>query len=152
MKKYLSTIFLALLTGFFLCSFFLHEYDDYKGIKVSSSGESLYFVQYGVYSSIESMEKNTISLENYIYNKEDNLYYVYISITKSEEVLKKIQNYYKEQGINTISKEFVINNKNFINKVNEYDKLIKESDDSTYISSIINQTLISYEEDYNGKN
>lgn len=119
---------------------------------MSSSGESLYFVQYGVYSSIESMEKNTISLENYIYNKEDNLYYVYISITKSEEVLKKIQNYYKEQGINTISKEFVINNKKFINKVNEYDKLIKESDDSTYISSIINQTLISYEEDYNGKN
>ena len=48
MKKYLLTFLIALIVGFFLSNFFLKQYDDFEGIKVSTTGETLYFVQYGV--------------------------------------------------------------------------------------------------------
>lgn len=147
MKKYFFPILLALITGFFLCTIFIHEYEDYEGIQVSYNGENLFFIQSGVYSSIESMEENTMNLENYIYNEKNGLYYVYIGITHSEKVKNKIMEYYKEKGINTITKEFTVSNINFINKIKEYDNLIINSEDSIYISSLINQALISYEEE-----
>ena len=146
MKKYLLTFLAALVIGFFLSNFFLKQYDDYKGIKVSGMGESLYFIQYGVFSSLESLEENTINLQNYVYNKQDNLYYVYVGITKLEDNAKKIVNYYKSIGYDAIIKEFEITNKNFLEILVNYDEVLKNTNDETAISSIINQVLIKYEE------
>ena len=146
MKKYLLTFLIALIIGFFLSNFFLRQYDDFDGIKVSSNGENLYFVQYGVFSSLESLEENTISLQNYVYNKQDNLYYVYVGITKLEENAKKIVNYYKSLGYDAIIKEFGITNKEFLEILVNYDEVLKNTNDETAISSIINQVLMKYEE------
>ncbi|MBE6138981.1 MAG: SPOR domain-containing protein [Firmicutes bacterium] len=147
MKKYLLTFLVALIIGFFLSAFFLKQYDDFEGIKVvSSSGENLYFIQYGVFSSLESLEDNTINLQNYVYNKQDNLYYVYVGITKLEENAKKIVNYYKSLGYDAIIKEFGITNKEFLELLVNYDEVLKNTDDKTAIASIISQTLIKYEE------
>lgn len=146
MKKYLLTFLIALVIGFFLSNFFLKQYDDFEGIKVSGKGENLYFVQYGVFSSLESLEENTISLQNYVYNKQDNLYYVYVGITKLEENAKKIVNYYKNLGYDAIIKEFGITNKSFLELLVNYDEVLKNTDDETAIASIINQVLIKYEE------
>ena len=110
MKKYLLTFLIALIIGFFLSNFFLKQYNDFDGIKVSGTGESLYFVQYGVFSSLESLEENTIALQNYVYNKQDNLYYVYVGITKLEENAEKIVKYYKNLGYDAVIKEFEITN------------------------------------------
>lgn len=147
MKKYLLTFLVALIIGFFLSVFFLKQYDDFEGIKVvSSTGENLYFIQYGVFSSLESLEDNTINLQNYVYNKQDNLYYVYVGITKLEENAKKIVNYYKSLGYDAIIKEFGITNKEFLELLVNYDEVLKNTDDKTAIASIISQTLIKYEE------
>ena len=59
MKKYLFTFLIALIIGFFLSNFFIRQYDNYTGIKVSSFGDELYFVQYGVFSTLENMERET---------------------------------------------------------------------------------------------
>ncbi|MBR6690681.1 MAG: SPOR domain-containing protein [Bacilli bacterium] len=146
MKKYLFTFLIALIIGFFLSNFFLKQYDDFEGIKVTGIGENLYFVQYGVFSSLESLEENTIALQNYVYNKQDNLYYVYVGITKLEENAKKIVNYYKNLGYDAIIKEFGITNKDFLELLVNYDEILKNTDDETAISSIINQVLMKYEE------
>ena len=146
MKKYLFTFFVAIIIGFFLSNFFLKQYDDYNGIKVSNTGENLYFVQYGVFSNLESLEENTISLQNYVYNKQDNLYYVYVGITKLEENAKKIVNYYKNKGYETIIKEYGITNQRFLDILLNYDEVLKNTNDETVISSILNQTLAKYEE------
>ena len=103
MKKYLLTFIIALIIGFFLSNFFLKQYDDFEGIKVSNNGESLYFIQYGVFSTLESLEENTIALQNYVYNKQDNLYYVYVGITKLKENAEKIINYYKDFCLNELN-------------------------------------------------
>lgn len=146
MKKYILSFFIALTVGFLLCKFFLNQYDDYTKISVSSIGDTLYFIQYGVFSSLESMEENTINLENYVYNIDEEKYYVYIGITKDKENKDKLINYYKSIGYDTIVKEYQIKNEKFINELNNYDTLLKETNDDTAIASIINQTLIKYEE------
>lgn len=146
MKKYMLTFLSALIIGFFLANFFIKQYDDYKGIKVNSMGEELYFIQYGVYSSVDSMEENTISLQNYVYNIDEKLYYVYVGITKNEENAKKIVNYYKELGYDTIIKKFSITSENFINLLNNYDEVLGNTKDKTAIASVINQVLMKYEE------
>lgn len=146
MKKYLLTFLIALIIGFFLSNFFLRQYDDFKGIKVSGTGENLYFIEYGVFSSLESLEENTIALQNYIYNKQDNLYYVYVGITKLEENAEKIVNFYKNMGYDATIKEFGITNKEFLELLINYDEILKNTNDETAISSIINQVLMKYEE------
>ena len=146
MKKYLFTFLIALIIGFFLSNFFLQQYDDFDGIKVSGTGESLYFIQYGVFSSLESLEEKTISLQNYVYNKQDNLYYVYVGITKEKDNAEKIVNYYKKLGYDAIIKEFEITNQKFLDLLVNYDEILKNTEDETVISSIISQVLIKYEE------
>ena len=146
MKKYLFAFLLAILIGFFLSVFFIKQYDSYSGIKVSGIGETLYFIQYGVYSSVESMEKETISLENYVYNQTDGMYYVYVGITKKEENANKIIDYFKKMGYETIIKKYDINNSKFLEQLTNYDKLLSSTTDKTVIASLINQVLSKYEE------
>ena len=146
MKKYLLTFIIALVIGFFLSNFFLKQYDDFEGIKVVNKGENLYFVQYGVFSTLESLEENTIALQNYVYNKQDNLYYVYVGITKLKDNAEKIVNYYKNIGNETIIKEYDITNKSFLELLENYDTVLKNTNDETAIASIINQVLVKYEE------
>lgn len=146
MKQYIFTFVVALIIGFFLCNFFIKQYNDYNGIRVSNSGYELYFIEYGSYDTINDMEKNTINLENYIYNEYDNKYYVYIGITELEENAKKIVNHYKQLGYETSIKKFGITNKEFMNIIKNYDDLIKSIDDDTAFSSLISQMLTKYEE------
>ena len=146
MKKYLFTFLLALIVGFFLSSFFINQYDNYSGIKVSGLGEDLYFIQYGVYSSLDSMEKETIGLENYVYNINEDMYYVYVGITNIDTNANKIVDYYKNLGYETIIKRYSVSNNKFIEELTNYDNLLKETNDKTAIASLINQILIKYEE------
>ena len=146
MKKYLLTFISALVIGFFLCNLFLKQYNDYEGIKVSGVGEKLYFVQYGVYSSLESLEENTINLQNYVYNEQDGLYYVYVGITRLKDNADKIVKYYNSIGYDAIIKEFDITNGSFIEALENYDEVLRDTNDNTAIASIINQVLSKYEE------
>lgn len=146
MKKYLFTFLIALVIGFFLSSFFINQYDDYTGIKVSGMGEELYFIQYGVFSSLESMEKETIALENYVYNIDNDMYYVYVGITKTSDNATKIINYYKDLGYETIIKKYQINSTKFLEELINYDNILSSTTDKTVIASLINQVLGKYEE------
>lgn len=147
MKKYIKPLLLGIITGIFLFNLFLKQYTDYDGIKVSSTLTDVYLLQMGVYSSLENMEENTLKLQNYVYNKDGDLYYVYIGISKNKLAIEKIQKYYKNLGYDTIIKEFSISNKKFIKELENYDEIILNTDDSTALLEIINDTLISYEEE-----
>lgn len=152
MRKYLFTFLIAIVTGFFLSYIFINQYNDFNGIKVSGTGESVYFIQYGVFSNLESMEKETITLTNYIYSKIDDMYYVYVGITKNSDNANKIVGYYKNLGYETIIKKYEITNNSFLQIIENYDEVLLETNDSTTIASLINQVLIEYEkEEINGQ-
>ena len=145
MKKYLFTIIISLLVGFLLSNYILKQYDDYKGITVYKEGEMLYFIEYGVYDNYSDMEKNTINLENYIYQFDDNKYYVYIGITKNDEVLNKINNYFKNLGYSINTKEFYVTNNEFTKLIENNDAILLLTNDEVVIGEVVSEGLTSYE-------
>lgn len=147
MKKYITTFLSALLIGLVIGRFILNQY-TFEGRIVSTfkTNTTIYFVQQGVYSSKESMESSTTSLPYYIYNIEDNKYYVYIGITKNLENADKIKGYYEDLGYTTYVKEFNIDNEDFITVLSQYDVLLKESSDKEVIGTVCSQVLNKYEE------
>jgi hypothetical protein len=140
MKKYILTVFISLLVGFLLSNYMLKEYDS--SILTFNEKKTLYLVQQGVYSSMESMKENTSNLNEYIYSNIDNLYYVYIGITLDSENTIKIQNVYKD--IDTIVKTSIITDKELIEYIEKFDVVLKETNDSETVKEIAKQVLKKY--------
>ena len=92
------------------------------------------------------MEKETIALENYVYNINEGMYYVYVGITNVDDNANKIVDYYKNLGYQTIIKKYEVTNTKFLEELTNYDNILKETNDKTVIASLINQILIKYEE------
>ena len=141
MKKYTVTIFISLLVGFLLSNFMIKEYDS-GTISVFKEKETLYLIQQGVYSNMESMLENTKDINEYIYSETDGLYYVYIGITLDIENSKKIQAAYK--NIETIVKTNNITDKELIDYIYKYDIVLKETNDIETIKEITKQVLKKY--------
>lgn len=148
MKKYILPVILSIGFGLFLTKFILNQYNNgLKLIPVNTDiNEKLYFIQQGVYSNLESMEKNTKDFDFYSYSVINDKYYVYIGITKKEENISKIQGYYKNMGYITVVKEFNTNNGEFIELLDKYDELLYKTDDPKSIGTICNQILKKYNE------
>lgn len=147
MKKYITTFILALTIGLIIGRFILNQYTfEGKIVSTFNKQEKAYFIQQGVYSSKESMESATTSLPYYVYSVEDNKYYVYSGITLNLENVDKIKGYYESLGYTTYVKEIFINNNDFIIVLNQYDLLLKETEDKQVIGTICSQILTKYEE------
>ena len=144
--KYIRAMLLSLIIGFFLSYFIFKQYKNYNGIAVYKEGDEYFFLENGVYNSKNDMEKNSINLENYIYRKEDNKYYMYVGITKNKDNLTKMTNYFKNKSIDTSVKKFYISSTKFSESINNLDNILINSDDEIVINEIINQGLTKYEE------
>ena len=144
--KYMRAMLLSLVIGFFLSYFIFKQYKNYNGITVYKEGDEYFFLEKGIYDSKVDMEKNSINLENYIYRKEDNKYYMYVGITKNKDNLTKMTNYFKNKNIDTSIKKFYISSTKFSESINNLDNILINSDDEIVINEIINQGLTKYEE------
>ena len=144
--KYMRAMLLSLVIGFFLSYFIFKQYKSYNGITVYKEGDEYFFLERGVYDSKTDMEKNSINLENYIYRKENNKYYMYVGITKNKDNLKKMKNYFNNKNIDTNSKKFYISSTKFSESINNLDNILVNSNDEIVVYEIINQGLSTYEE------
>jgi len=141
MKKYMLTIIISLLVGILLSNYMIKEYDS-SILPTFNEKRTLYLVQQGVYSNIDSMKENTSHLNEYIYSYIDNLYYVYIGITLDVENTNKIQKAYND--IETIVKTNIITDKELIEYIEKYDIVLKETNDEETIKEITKQVLKKY--------
>ncbi|MEG0826399.1 MAG: hypothetical protein RR404_02895 [Bacilli bacterium] len=147
MKKYIAPVFIALLVGFFSAQFMFNQYDDKETLTpVFNNGENLYFIQQGVYSTIESLKDNMKDFNNYIYTIINAKYYAFIGITKNQENAQKIQDYYKQLGYITYIKEFKVGNSTFLKSLSNYDNVLENTNDDNTIKTLINQVLTKYKE------
>lgn len=147
MKKYILTIIASLLVGFFLSDYMIKKYGENSiSIPVFNQSETAYLIQQGVYSSYESMQNNTSNLSDYIYSNIDGMFYVYIAMTMDVENVSKLQTYYEEKGINTIVKTTTLTDYNFITSLNQYDTILKQTNDSQTIKEICKLVLSKYKE------
>lgn len=121
--KFLIPIVFSIVIGFFFGRVFFNSYDD-SLVTASSYGEKVYFIQKGVYSSLDDLKKNNSDYKSFLYLKESDGYHLYIGITKNENIAKKIKEFYEKSNINIYVSEKYINNSSFISTLSEYDKLI----------------------------
>lgn len=145
MRRYLGSVLVALVVGCFLGKFMLNQYGDFEVVSLTTNSDDLYFLQQGVYSSIESMKENMIDISYYIYNLEDDGYHTYVGITKNYENALKIEGFFEEKGYDIYIRVIGVSNSDFITVVEQYDKLFNESS-GDMIGDICGQVLSSYEE------
>lgn len=75
--------------------------------EVFNENNTVYFLQQGVYSSEESLNKNTAQLQSKVSVLENGKYYVYIGITKNLENAKKVKKCMKKKDIISIRKNYL---------------------------------------------
>lgn len=108
--------------------------------------DKTYFLQIGAYSDLNNMKNNLNNLEYYIYTKENNLYYVFIAITKNKQNVNKLKEHFKNKGYDIYVKEINVNNEQFYEILNQYDNMLKETTDEKTIDAICSQIISKYEE------
>lgn len=127
--------------------FSVYLYSSYKNKSSNKyiNEETIYLLQIGAYKNTDNVTKVT-RLINYNYVEYDNgIYYIYIAITKDNEVLSKLKEYYSSRGNDIYVKEKKINNKSFLEYLSKYDNMIKETNDKELIEAIEKDILKKYE-------
>ena len=136
-KKFL--LILIIITCLFSCSIF----DLYKRKSVVKN--KYYLLQVGAYKDYDSISKKTKEYENYLVLKEEDLYKLYIGVTKDKEVYKKLVNLYASTS-SIYKKEITLSNQKFDDTLTKYDSLIKNSEDIKEINLVIKSELKFLEE------
>ncbi len=145
MKKYIGSILLSILVGVYLGKFMLNQYDDINVFGVSSSVDTLYFLEAGTYKTSDEMKNNMSNFSYYIYNIDTDGIHAYVGITKKQENAEKIKEYFKEKGYDIYVREIAISNSTFVSVLEQYDLLFTNASGNG-IEDICGQILSSYEE------
>lgn len=137
LKKIFIPIFLSVVCGS-ICGRLLFSIYEEKASNTLSSNV-IYMLIDSSYDDYDSMKAS--SLGNYIYYEDNGKYNAVIGITKNKDNIKKIEKIYnKELNI----KEYLLNNKEIIDSINEYDKRIEKSTNEEEIKKVVLEMLELY--------
>lgn len=145
LKKFFVTVLLAILIGIIFGKIMFNQYDG-KLKEVFNEEEKVYFLQQGVYSSLESVSKNTATVNHYVVEKDDSYYRVYAGITKNEKNIDKIREVLIAAGNDIYVRELNLNQASFLDILTQYDLLLEKTDEKTQILQIQKQVLNQYKE------
>ena len=128
--------------------YLFHEYDATVKIKPVFQDEEkeVYFLQLGVYSTLETVQKNTNNFTSYIYTNEDGKYHVYVALTKSSKNVEKLKGYFKGKGYDIYVKEMVISSEEYLDKLTQYDQVLEKTTEKEAIENVVDKILTEYKE------
>ncbi len=139
LKKIFIPIFLSVICGA-ICGRLLFSIYEEKGANILSSNV-IYMLVDSSYNDYDSMKAS--SLSNYIYYEDNGKYNAAVAITKNKDNIKKIEKVYnKELKV----KEYLLSSDDLINKINEYDREIEETDNDEEIRKVVLEMLELYKE------
>ena len=142
MKKNILCIILAIISGSILGKMTFGRYEKIDVKNVIKLNNNVYMLKYGTYNSKEDMKENIVDIQRYIYIQKDNKYNVYVAVAKNKESINKLKKIYsKDYEIEKIN----ISNNEFIQNLDEYEKLIKTTNDIETLNVIENEILSCYE-------
>lgn len=147
-KKFLRSILIPLLFAVLLGFYGAKIVYGFNTVKrsISDVSHNAYAIQYGVYTSADTLSKTMSNIDNYVVSMEDGKYYIYIGFTTDSKNLTKIRNVYDELGIDIYIKEVFISNDEFINNLEQFDVLLENVSSNVDILSITGAILSSYDE------
>ena len=141
MKKIIIKGIFFVIIGFFLGQILFG--DKIELIKKLQKGDTYYFLEEGVYTDYNNIQNNINRRK--IKNK-NNKYYVYIGITRDKEVLEKLKSIYEKDNINIKVKEKILESQEFKTNVEQFDLLIKQTEDNNQIITIEEVVIANYQE------
>ena len=141
--KFIVPILIAIVLGFLSAKIVYGLYDSSESIFYNS-----YFLQWGVYSDKETLNKTLKDrkIDSYLIVEEDKKYYVYVGITTDKKLAEKIKEIYEKKGNKIYIKTVNLANTEFYSNLEQYDVLLKGVDKEEDIISINKAILASYEE------
>ena len=145
MKKTFIWVLIAVASGVSLGLLTFNKYEDLQVQKVISYSDNIYALYYGTYKTIDEMKEETKGIDRYVYIKSSNEIDVYLAFAAKENNMLKIKNIYDEKGINTTITKVNIDNDEFIQNINEYEKLLDATSKEESLMIIENQILSVYE-------
>ena len=144
MKKTIKLAFLFVIIGFIIGDYIFTEQKEI--INSLSNKETLYFLEEGVYLNKNNLQANIKNLEEKVIENTNSKYYVYVGITRDKEVATKLKKIYKSLGYEIKEKEKSIHHEDFITNVEQFDILLKDTNDTEQILTIEEIVLSNYEE------
>lgn len=143
----LSVVF-AVSVGFLMGKFMLNQYNsEYELAPVfNQNSDRYYFLNQGEYESFEDMEQSMMGFDYYIYEEKDGKFMTYVGITKDYDNMMKIQGYFTNAGYTIYVRDVNFNNEAFSVLVDQYDQMLRETEDNQTIKGICSQILAKYEE------
>ena len=145
MKKTILWIFFALISGAILGRLTFNKYESLNVTNVVRLDDSVYMLKYGSYNNYDEMLNDMSSLERFVYVKNNDIYNSYIAISKTNDNINKIYDIYKEKYPNIKIEKLNIDNNEFIQNLDEYEKLLDATYDNSSLLIIENQILSCFE-------
>lgn len=145
MKKTIIWVLIALVSGAFLGKLTFDRYEKIDTQNVISYDNYVYLLKYGTYSSFDDMSNEVTNVDRYIYIQKDDMFNAYVAITKKKDNANKIKQIYDKKGIKLTVVRQKIENDEFIQNLNEYEKLLDATEDEKSLLIIIKQILSCYE-------
>ena len=128
--------------------FMLNQYNsEYELAPVfNQNSDRYYFLNQGEYDSFEDMEQSMMCFDYYIYEEKGGKFMTYVGITKDYDNMMKIQGYFTNAGYTIYVRDVNFNNDAFSILVDQYDQMLRETEDNQTIKGICSQVLAKYEE------
>ena len=135
---------MALVSGAFLGKTTFDRYKKVDSINVISNNTNVYALRYGKYANLDEMQDDVTHVDRYIYIESKDDVSAYVALTTTRDSINKIKKVYKDKNLNLTVSKVNIENEEFIENLNEYEKLLKATDDYKSLLIIENQILSCY--------
>ena len=145
MKKTIFWIILALVSGAILGRMTFNFYEKVDTTNVISYDNNVYLLKYGTYKNFEEMKESVLDIDRYIYIEENNKFKAYVAISKTSENIAKIKKIYTNKNIKLTTEKRKIDNEEFIQNLNEYEKLLSATEEESSLLIIEKQIISCYE-------
>jgi len=135
---------LFIILGFLIGSIIFNNKIEF--LKKIRKTDTYYFLQEGVYKDKDILNNNLSSLNNKVIELEEDEYHVYLGITKDIDVVEKLINIYENEGYKVFPTKKNFSSTAFSHNLDQFDLLIKETDEEDKILTIENIVLANYNE------
>lgn len=122
-KKNIKIILIGSLIGVIISGIFVYSFY----FKKTNEKNTVSVFQAGVFKDENSAQKKANELNGIVY-KDGRYYRVYVAVYKNEEIIARMEEYYKKNDINYYIKSLNVNS-DYLNVLNKYEKMLEASND-----------------------
>ena len=144
MKQNVKIFMIALVLGMIVA--FLISFKFKEPIALAINSKVTYFYV-GSYNSLELANSKKNNYQNSLIYKDGNIYKIIIGVYHDKEVIELMSSYYHDLGISFYQDELKVDS-SFLNNIDNYELLIKASDNSYYEN--INKSILKLFNEYIG--